>query len=88
MPKRIPIEEQIASHHFNEKGEEAEAFDNSQQNINARTEVVKTGSMKLALLPKKNRGETVTVEIRLNIGNDAALKGKQLEKTLLEMMLT
>ena len=88
MPERISLDSQIASHKFSGEGERVEAFDNSQENINARTHVVRAGGLKLALLPKKNRGRTVTVEIRLNIGNEASLKGKQLEKTLLQFMLS
>jgi len=54
----------------------AEDFDPSQQNIMKRTTVTTAGGVKLALLPKKNRGETVTVDLRQNIGNEKSLFGK------------
>src|SRR5205085_2181913 len=37
-----------------------EAFDPSPANLDARTRVVDVGNLKAALLPKKNRGETVS----------------------------
>lgn len=54
----------------------AEDFDPSQRNIMQRTTVTTAGGVKLALLPKKNRGETVTVDLRQNIGNEKSLFGK------------
>lgn len=54
----------------------AEDFDPSQANIMKRTTVVTAGGVKLALLPKKNRGQTVTVSLRQHIGNEQNLFGK------------
>jgi zinc protease len=54
----------------------AEDFDPSQANIMKRTSVVTAGGVKLALLPKKNRGQTVTVSLRQHIGNEQNLFGK------------
>jgi len=59
------------------KGKEAtmtsEVFEPSQDNINARTELKTIGGMKLALLPKKNRGETVSVDMHLHWGDEKNL---------------
>jgi zinc protease len=55
----------------------AEAFDPSQENINARTKRITIGNTKVALLAKKNRGETVNVALSLHIGNEKALFGQQ-----------
>ena len=41
----------------------AEAFEPTQANIDARTKRLQFGGLKVALLPKKNRGETVNVTL-------------------------
>lgn len=75
-PKRAEIEpapdvETLLSRFtFSEEGAKAEAFDVSQDNINARTTLAEMGGVKLALLPKKTLGETVVVNMRFNNGNN------------------
>jgi zinc protease len=51
----------------------SEVFDPSQDNINARTEIKTIGGLKVALLPKKNRGETVAVQLKLQWGDEKNL---------------
>jgi zinc protease len=53
----------------------AENFDPTQANIMQRTKLTTVGGVKLALLPKKNRGETVTVDLRQHIGDEKNLFG-------------
>ena len=65
----------------------AEAFDPSQANIDARTKRFNIGNLKVALLAKKNRGETVNVSLALRIGNEKALFGQQTNATLAAQML-
>jgi len=65
----------------------AEDFDPSQQNILQRTTVTSAGGVTLALLPKKNRGETVTVDLRQNIGSEKSLFGKAETWNLTSAML-
>jgi zinc protease len=48
----------------------SENFDPSQDNIMARTTLTQIGKLKVALLPKKNRGEAVTVNLRLHWGDE------------------
>jgi zinc protease len=55
----------------------SEAFEPTQANIDARTKRPQFGGVKVALLPKKNRGETVDVSIRLNMGDEKSLFGKR-----------
>ena len=55
----------------------AEAFDPSQANIDARTQRSKVGGLDLALLPKKTRGETVSVSLTLHWGDEKTLFGKR-----------
>jgi zinc protease len=65
----------------------AEAFDPSQENIDKRTRRLQVGNVKLALLPKKNRGETVNVSIALRIGNERDLFGQRINSTMAGGML-
>ena len=53
----------------------SEDFDPTQANIMKRTQLTRAGGVKLALLPKKNRGETVTVDLRQHIGDEKNLFG-------------
>ncbi len=65
----------------------AEAFDPSQANIDARTKRFNIGDVKVALLSKKNRGETVNVSLALHIGNEKALFGQQTAAAIAAQML-
>ena len=52
-----------------------EAFDPTPANIEARTQrFALPNGMKVALLPKKTRGETVQFELRLDIGDETSLR--------------
>jgi zinc protease len=66
---------------------QAEAFDPSQANINARTKFHTFGNVKVALLPKKNRGETVNVAIVLHLGNEKALLDQRTNASFAGSML-
>ena len=51
-----------------------EAFDSTPANLEARTERLQLpNGMKVALLPKKTRGATAQIELRLDIGDAASL---------------
>ncbi|MBL8517697.1 MAG: insulinase family protein [Betaproteobacteria bacterium] len=67
---------------------QAEAFDPSTVNIDKRTKIVKVGDLKVALLAKKNRGETVNVTLRLHAGDEKSLFGKAATATLAGGMLS
>jgi len=66
----------------------AENFNPSQHNIMKRTTLTTAGGVKLALLPKKNRGETVTVDLRQHFGDEKSLFGKGTTQALTNLMLT
>jgi zinc protease len=53
-----------------------EAFDPSPENLQARTKIVDLGGIKVGLLSKKNRGETVSLVLTLHYGNEESLKGQ------------
>lgn len=64
-----------------------EAFDPSPQNIDARTRRLAFGELKVALLPKKNRGETVSVLIQPRWGDVQSLHGKAVIASLTDAMI-
>jgi zinc protease len=66
----------------------AEDFEPSQANIMKRTTLVTAGGVKLALLPKKNRGQTVTVDLSQHFGDERNLFGKGAVPGLTAAMLT
>ena len=66
----------------------SEDFEPTQENILKRTQLVTKGGVKLALLPKKNRGEAVTVDLRQHMGDENNLFGKGAVPELTAAMLT
>ena len=67
----------VASYAGREAVAEGEAFDPTIANIEARTERFELPSgMKVALLPKENRGDAVTLSLALRHGTEEALSGK------------
>lgn len=65
----------------------SEVFDPSQDNINARTEIKTIGGLKVALLPKKNRGEAVSVDLQLHWGDEKNLFNQQMVAAFADEML-
>ncbi|MBL8512693.1 MAG: insulinase family protein, partial [Betaproteobacteria bacterium] len=68
--------------------QQAEAFDPSNANIDKRTKIVNIGGIQLAMLSKKNRGETVNVSVRFNSGDEKSLFGKGRIGTMTGAMLS
>jgi zinc protease len=66
----------------------SEDFEPSQDNILKRTRLLTAGGVKLALLPKKNRGQSVFVELRQHYGDEQNLFGKGAVPGLASAMLT
>ncbi|HJU21273.1 MAG TPA: pitrilysin family protein [Casimicrobiaceae bacterium] len=76
----------------NYKGEAAvaagEAFDPTPANLEARTQrFALSNGMKVAFLPKKTRGETAQIEIRLDLGNVDSLQNTSPASSLTAAML-
>jgi len=92
-PQRLPVPavESIADVVKDYRGGEAvaagEAFDPTPATIDARTSVVEIDGVKVALLPKKNRGETVTFTLALRYGNERSLEGLATAAGMLPSML-
>jgi len=66
-----------------------ESFEPTPANLEARTQrFTLPNGMKVALLPKKTRGETVQLQIRLHQGDEASLKGMSPRGTIAASMLS
>ena len=66
-----------------------EAFDPTPANLEARTQrFALANGMKVALLPKRTRGETVQFSLRLHQGDERALLGRDTEASLAASMLS
>ena len=65
----------------------AEAFDPSQANIDKRSKRIDIGGMKVVLLQKKNRGETVNISVRFHTGDEKSLFGQQTIANFTSQML-
>lgn len=67
---------------------QAEAFDPSNANIDKRTRRFEIGGLKVALLQKKNRGETVNLSLRFHTGDEKTLFGKSTAQSFAAAMLS
>jgi zinc protease len=64
-----------------------EAFDPSPANLDARLKIIEDGGLKAGLLPKKNRGETVSMVLTLHYGNEESLKGQTVAAAMLPQLM-
>ena len=64
-----------------------EVFDPTQENIDRRTQRIAIGDLKIALLPKKTRGETVNVAMAFRYGDEKTLTGQSINALLADLMV-
>ena len=88
IPPPLPAGAMLADFKPRPAASAGEAFDPSQQNIDARTRRFAVGELNVALLPKKNRGETVNVVIRPRWGDERSLKDKAVIASLTDAMVS
>lgn len=76
IPHVDNVSKMLEGYQGREQVAQGEAFDPSQDNIDQRTQVLtlKNG-VKVALLPKKTRGESVVVSLSLQMGDEKSLFG-------------
>jgi zinc protease len=92
-PKRmeIPAVDSIAAMVKDYRGGTAmtggEEFDPSPKNLNARVNAIDMDGLKVAMLPKKNRGETVNMTLTLHYGNPDSLRDKTTAAGMIPRML-
>src|SRR5262245_37171199 len=82
-----PLESLVTDFKGNAVSAPAEAFDPSPANLDARTRVVELGGIKAGLLPKKNRGETVSLVLTLHYGNEESLRGQTTAAGMLSSLM-
>ncbi len=88
IPQAPSAQELLSTYKPKQDTNMAEAFDASYDNLNARTIKFQVGDLKVAMLPKKNRGETVTVNLDFPNGNEKNLFGKNVIPSVAAAMLT
>ena len=67
--------------------EAGEAFDATPENLAARVETLEMDGLKVGLLQKKNRGDTVNMTINLRYGNEESLNGNTTAAAMVSSML-
>ncbi len=87
IPEASTASALLADYKPSAEGQATEAFDPSQENIDKRTLVLSFGDLKVALLPKRNRGETVNVRTNFRWGDAATLNSRMIEGELAGAML-
>ncbi len=87
IPTPLPVTALLKEFKPRQQVAAGEAFDPSQKNIDARTRRLAFGDLKVALLPKKNRGETVNVLIQPRWGDEKSLFGKSVIASLTDAMI-
>ena len=87
----VPAVESIADVVKDYKGSKnvvaGEAFDPTPENLDTRTTIIDQDGIRIALLPKKNRGETVVMSLTLRYSNEDSLKDNTIAAGMLPSML-
>jgi zinc protease len=76
VPSAPPIEVVVKDYKGGTVAEAGEAFDPSPSKLDARIKTIELDGLKAGLLPKKNRGQTVSLVLTLHYGNEESLKGQ------------
>jgi len=64
-----------------------ESFDPTPENLDARTKRMEVDGIKVAMIPKKNRGETVAFSMTLHYGNEDSLKDMNTAAGMMPMLM-
>jgi zinc protease len=88
VPASKPAEELVAGYKGRQKVAEGEAFDPSPANIEARTRRgQEPNGIEFAFLPKQTRGNLVSANITLRIGDEKSLSNQSMNDNLTASML-
>ena len=88
IPAAPDVEALVAGYTGREAVAEGEAFDPTPANIEARTTTTTlSNGVKIAFLPKENRGDAVSVQFTFRHGTEAALTGRATAGSLAGSML-
>jgi zinc protease len=88
IPKRPDLDTIFKNYRGREAVAAGEQFDATPENIEARTIRLNIGDLKVALLPKKTRGELVSLQLTLRYGNEENLQGMQTACEILPGLMT
>ena len=87
IPSAASAAEQLKSYQPKQALAEAEEFDPSPENIEKRVKRIEIGGMKIALLPKKTKGETVYFAMNLPYGDVQTLFGQDFASAMASSLL-
>ncbi|MBL8406313.1 MAG: insulinase family protein [Candidatus Accumulibacter sp.] len=88
VPQAPSAAELLANFKPQKNGDVGETFDPSYENLDRRTRLQTFGDLKLALLPKRNRGQTVNVAMSFRWGDESSLQNRNIAGTLAIAMLS
>ena len=89
VPPTVDLAALLADYKGDPSVAAGETFDPVPANLEARTRrFTLTNGMKVALLPKKTRGETVQLQLRLHLGDETSLLGTPPRGSLAAAMLS
>jgi zinc protease len=87
IPAPLPVQQLLKDFTPRAVTAAGEQFDPTPDNIDKRTQVVRVGDLKIALLPKKTKGETVNVSMSFQFGDLQTLNGQTVAGELAREML-
>ncbi|MDA1165306.1 MAG: pitrilysin family protein [Planctomycetota bacterium] len=89
VPETPELAEMIGDYKGRKEVAAGEVFDVSPEHIEERTQrLTINGGLKVALLPKKNRGEAVRLNLTLRYGNEKSLQGQAAIAEFLPTLMT
>jgi zinc protease len=89
LPAKVDVAALVKDYKGDAAATAGEAFDATPANLDARTQrFTLANGMKVALLPKKTRGETVNFSVALHFGDEKSVAGKAATGTLAGSMLS
>jgi zinc protease len=74
---RVDVPALVAGYKGETSAAQAEAFDPTPSNLDARTQNLRSGGLKVALLPKGTRGGVVHARLTLRFGDEKSLFGQE-----------
>lgn len=88
IPAATPLDTLVKDYKGGAVKSGGEEFDPSPENLDKRTKVVEMDGIKIAMIPKKNRGETVNLTLTMHFGNESSLKDERMAAGMLgELMM-
>jgi len=87
IPPPLAVDEMLRGYVPRAAVASGENFVPTQENIDARTRLLTFGDLKVALLPKKTKGETVNVAMTFRYGDERSLQGKATVREMTAAMI-